>query len=235
LEYTNPLPTNEELEEFYNKYDDVRANQEVVLLNVKRNIRLISKYIDLKDSSLVLDFGCGNGEFVEEFGGNCYGIDIVNKKKSSRISTSFKNLENKKYDCITLFGVLEHLNDVRNTMEKLNGYLSENGCFVITTVNAEGVIPYYYKPPEHLTYWTKESIYKLAEFLGCGIVYYEPYSMYQLGAVYLDRLLSRTPENLKNIIIKNTKDEFPKVVDVPTNEVLVIMKRKNDGCVKSCE
>lgn len=226
LEYTTPMPTDKELLDFYSKYNDIRGNTDIVQKNAIRNIDLICKYTNIDDKSLILDFGCGNGEFVDYYGGNCYGVELSNKNISPRIKNSIEELNIKKFHCITLFGVLEHLNDIKGIMLNINSYLQETGYIVITTVDAEALIPYFYKPPEHLTYWTKNSFKKLAKLLGLDIVYYDAYYMIQRGDVYLDRLLSRTPNDLKTIILDNVLAQFPKFVEIPTNEVFVIMQKR---------
>ncbi len=225
LEYTMPIPTDDDLINFYNKYSDIRADSEIVIKNVIRNIDLMRKYTNIDNKSLILDFGSGNGEFVKHYGDNCYGVELSDKNNNQRIRNNLEDLNIEKFKCITLFGVLEHLNNIVDTMLSINSYIETGGYLVITTVDAESLIPYFYKPPEHLTYWTKESFNKLADLLGLDIIYYEPYKMIQHGNIYLDRLLSRTPKKLTNIILDNTISKFPKFVETPTNEVFVIMKK----------
>lgn len=76
LEYTHRNPTDEELRQFYSGYADVRANPEIVTINAKRNLVLLKAY-GLEESSNILDFGCGNGEFVEVAGEHCFGLELV--------------------------------------------------------------------------------------------------------------------------------------------------------------
>jgi 2-polyprenyl-3-methyl-5-hydroxy-6-metoxy-1,4-benzoquinol methylase len=157
-------------------------------------------------------------------GKNCYGIELNNNNKE-RIYNNLDELPIKEFDCITLWGVLEHLNDIKPIMSKLINKLKSNGLLVITTVDAEGVIPYYYKPPEHLTYWTKKSLEKLAEYLNAEIIEYKPYFMEQLSDIYLDRLFSRTPEKYKNKMLE-MKNLLPKIIEIPTNELFTVIRKK---------
>ena len=222
LEYTLPNPGNDDLVKFYSSYSDVRASREIVLLNAEKNIKLLERFGLSRDASLVLDFGCGNGEFVEICGSKCYGVDLKPNPTCDRIKNSLEELPIKKFDFIMLWGVLEHLNDVVGVINNLYHFLNEGGYLVITTVNAEGAIPYWHKPPEHLTYWTKKSFTILAERFGLNIASYENYEMYQYSAVYLDRLLSRTPEEYVKMI---TGLDLPEIIYIPTNEVFVVMKK----------
>jgi len=89
-------------------------------------------------------------------------------------------------------------------------------------VDAEGVIPYYDKPPEHLSYWTRAAFDVLSEGCGLEVVEYEPYWMFQLGEIYTQRLLSRIPEEYHESFLGG---DIPSVVFVPTNEIRIIMRK----------
>lgn len=223
LEHTYPIPTDEQLKEFYASYFDVRADSTIVNLNASSNLEKLKLY-GIDNTSNILDFGCGKGEFVQIAGENCYGIELGNSN-IERIYNSFNELPIKKFECITLWGVLEHINDIREIMKSLMGYLKEGGIVVITTVDTEGVIPYYYKPPEHLTYWTKTSLNILAQYMNCDIKEISPYYMKQFSNIYLDRLLSRTPKEYAKEVMKSV-DKLPKIVEVPTNELFAVFKKR---------
>ena len=180
MEYTTPKPTDAELTSFYSDYADVRANPEITVLNATRNLDLLRIY-GLNDQSIILDFGCGNGEFVEIAGERCFGIELSMGKKKERIFNHISELPIQKYDFITLWGVLEHLNDPVRVLMELKGKLRVGGTIVLTTVDAEGLIPYYYKPPEHLTYWTANAMHYLFENNNFEIKKIQPYEMCQLS------------------------------------------------------
>lgn len=220
LEYTSPNPSDDELCSFYNDYTDIRADPEITTLNAKCNLDLLRTY-GLKEQSTILDFGCGNGEFVEAAGNCCFGVDWSTEKNRARIANDTNVLPIDKYDFITMWGVLEHLNDPVQILKKLTERLRDGGKIVLTTVNAEGLIPYYYKPPEHLTYWTEKAIRCLFEKNGFLIKDIHSYEMYQFSKVYLDRLLSRTPYEYRHHIA-SSHSLLPNIIKVPTNELLVV-------------
>ncbi len=224
LEYTNPIPSDTELKYFYSNYSDIRANKDIVIRNAKNNLTKLYN-LGLSSKSNILDFGSGAGEFVEIAGEYCYGVEINNNNNKARIYNNLDDLPIKEFDCITLWGVLEHLNDIKLIMNRLMDKLKSNGLLIMTTVDSEGNIPYYYKPPEHLTYWTRKSLEILAEYLNTEIIEYEQYFMEQLSEIYLDRLLSRTTEEYKNKIME-TKDLLPDIIKIPTNELFIVMRKK---------
>ncbi|MFO7558731.1 MAG: class I SAM-dependent methyltransferase [Desulfobacterales bacterium] len=219
MEYTFPIPKKNELKRFYQQYNDFRADPEIVFLNARKHINVLKKY-GWSYESLTLDFGAGKGEFVKVAGKKCYGIEW-NSIPSGQIKKSIKDLHNFKWDFITLWGVLEHLPDPLDTMARLIANLRYGGYIALTTVNAESEIPYYYKPPEHLSYWTRRAFEYLCADLGLSIIDYYPYTMFQFSTVYVERLLNRTPEKYRS----NIQSQLPKIIEIPTNEVCVIIKK----------
>ncbi|MEW5831656.1 MAG: class I SAM-dependent methyltransferase [Campylobacterota bacterium] len=225
LEYTVPNPNDQVLQDFYHTYHDVRADTAIVRRNAKRNLKKL-ELLGIKPDDFILDFGCGKGEFVDVAGERCFGIELNPDHPNSRVKASFETLPHRSFHAITLWGVLEHLNNILPTLQILRSHLDKDGFMIMTTVDAEGVIPYYYKPPEHLTYWTKKSFEILAEILGMKIIAYEPYMMEQNARIYLERLLSRTPLPYRESILNGSLNALPEIVEVPTNEIFVVMQSK---------
>lgn len=221
LEYTLPIPTLHQLKDFYASYTDVRAENNVVRENSIRQLKILSD-IGLAKEDLILDFGSGAGMFIEVAGDNCYGVEF--RAASQRVYSSTKDLPERKFKYITMWGVLEHLTNPVEIIAELQELLTSEGRIILTTVNAEGLIPYYYKPIEHLTYWTQTSFHRLFESCGMNVVSFAPYYMLQHKDVYLNRLLSRTPEHYQEAF-QCTLTNLPNYVEVPTNEILVVAEK----------
>jgi hypothetical protein len=221
LEYTYPIPSEKQLKDFYSTYTDIRAASDVVTLNAQRNLKLLDMF-GLDESKTLLDFGTGDGDFLDVAGENCFGVDFKATSKP-RVYQSLADLPIKRYDFITLWAVLEHLANPVATLLEMRDYLNQNGMVVITTVDAEGTIPYYYKPVEHLTYWTKSAFENLFENAGMTLVEYKPYRMMQRSDVYVDRLLSRTPVEYRHAF-DGAISSLPEYIEIPTNEVFVVGK-----------
>ena len=223
LEYTYPVPSDDELRDFYCNYNDPKAPSDVVQLNTQKNIELLKNFGYSVNHSM-LDYGTGDADFVKIAGDNCYGVDFK-KSNVGRVYEDIDSVPIKHFDFITLWGVLEHLNDPIKIINELSQRLKTKGILALTTVNAEGVIPYYYKPVEHLTYWTRNSFELLFERCGFQIVDIQPYTMFQRKEIYLNRLLSRTPEPYKKAF-DDALPSLPQYLDVPTNEVIVVAEKK---------
>lgn len=221
LEYTDPPPTKDALAQFYADYSDVRAAWLIVEKNSQDHLKLLKEYGWHQESN-TLDFGAGPGGFVQVAGEHCFGVEVYPQKVShSRVTDTIDELR-LRWDFITLWGVLEHLPDPVEVILDLASRLQMGGVLALTTVDAEGIIPYYYKPPEHVTYWTRKAFEVLAKKTGLEIVeYQQPYFYYQLGSVYTERLLSRTPTEYR----QQLSARLPKIVYVPTNEVRCVLKK----------
>jgi SAM-dependent methyltransferase len=218
LEYVSPRPTEAELRAFYASYRDVRADPRVVAANARRHLTLLARH-GWSPSLATLDFGAGAGIFVDAAGEQAFGVEW-GPSPHARVVAAVDALPARPWGAVTLWGVLEHLPDPVEVLRSLVALLADGGLVALTTVDAESAIPYHYKPPEHLCYWTRRSIELLAAAAALEVVHYEPYTMVQLGDVYLDRLLARTPPELRARI----RGDLPPFVEVPTNEVRVVMR-----------
>lgn len=229
LEYTSPMPSKDVLSSFYFDYFDVRADSKVVELNSIRNLSTL-KNLGLESGDSVLDFGSGTGTFVHSAGVNCFGyepmapFDMDEKKGGGGCYRCLDEIPVRSFKFVTMWGVLEHLVDPNDVVSSISELLSSTGTLVLTTVNSEGVIPYHYKPPEHLTYWTRKSLEYLGLASGLQLVSVMPYTMLQLTKVYLDRILSRTPLPFQELIKKQIL-ELPEIIEIPTNELIAVFKK----------
>ncbi|MBU1424381.1 MAG: class I SAM-dependent methyltransferase [Gammaproteobacteria bacterium] len=128
----------------------------------------------------LLDFGCGYGEFIEMcslYGFDAYGIDRSSARRNNatfeRIFQDLESLDRHDFHVITMFEVLEHLDDPKSLLEALKGYLIKGGVLVIETPDCTGVnsittLSEYRKihPLEHINAFTAETMRNLAESLG---------------------------------------------------------------------
>ena len=107
--------------------------------------------VGLKDKKIA-DFGCAKGIFLQDLleTNVCHGYDISEdaidtcRKKFQESKTLFNVLDlnqtspakEDKYDLITLFDVIEHLNNFIHLKNIIQDNLKSDGCIVITTPNA---------------------------------------------------------------------------------------------------
>jgi SAM-dependent methyltransferase len=132
----------------------------------------------------ILDFGCGWGEFLamcDRFGFIGYGIDRSSARRQFgqhvTIFPEIDDLKNKPktqgFHIITLFEVLEHLDDPLTILQALKDYLIPGGILVLETPDCSGVKGInseseYRKihPLDHINGFTPDTLRTIAERAG---------------------------------------------------------------------
>jgi SAM-dependent methyltransferase len=127
----------------------------------------------------VLDFGCGDGQFLEQC--RMYGFDAVGvdrstpraEKNRARIHADLSELQGMKFHAVTLFEVLEHLAQPRQVLEALKPLLAPGGILLLETPNATGVTGIKSRhdylmihPLDHINGFTPRTLRDFAERLG---------------------------------------------------------------------
>ena len=149
--YVNPILNEEKLHNFYQdeeSYNKVLTNSLQIDLDIKRFnycLDIIEQYCPKKGN--ILDVGAGAGIFLEvamgrnweplaiEFNSFCIkrikslGIDCISKPIEE------VNLPKESFDCITLWAVLEHLQEPKKMLKNINELLKPNGILVILVPN----------------------------------------------------------------------------------------------------
>jgi len=163
------------------------------LLLIQKNLRWrkVSKHVD----GSVLDLGCGSGEFSEYVDGYYVGVDqdkkaiVKAKQKFPNRSFLVKNIDKekiefkKKFDNVVMLAFIEHLNSFDSVKKIVDKNLSSNGRVIITTPSTKSKPILWLEAKlglrgekEHKMYFNRESLEKLASFLGLKIDYYEQFS-----------------------------------------------------------
>lgn len=219
LEFAHPMPSEADLGKFYSDYTyyneyDREMIRETVKKNNRKNKEYLARFGLLKESRL-MDFGCGENLFVlEEHSNTWVGYDYPHGQLADPSA---------KYDFITLWGVLEHVPDPVKILTDLSLKIVTGGKIVITTVGTETGIPYRYRFPVHLTWWSQKAMKELLQKCHFKVLELTNYQMIQNPKFYLDRVLDRgrVPPEIKEKITINIEHD----ILVPTNEILMVGER----------
>ena len=143
-------------------------------------VRLIASATKKSKGSL-LDYGCGVGFFAsraERRGWQVQGVELSDlararaqeKLKSGIVVSSRDELPEAKYDAVTLFHVLEHLDDPAETLQWIRGRLNPGGAIIVALPNYASPDARHYGSfwaawdvPIHYWHFTKESMTELAK------------------------------------------------------------------------
>jgi len=166
-------------------YEEGGANQisQVVSSKITRGYHkaFLDKHTSALKNKTILDVGCGTGEFlsaVEDKGGKVWGVDLSNvaiataKENFSlkniyvmSFDKFFKQVNLPKFDIITCFEVIEHVDDPLLLLKRMQEHLKPGGKIVVTAPSRDrfGVnMNSWDFPPNHLTRWNEEAMRKLS-------------------------------------------------------------------------
>mgnify|MGYP000984444026 CR=1 FL=1 len=175
----------------------------------------------------VLDFGCGWGDFLtacEGFGFFCCGIDRSPARRQGGRVHILPSLDDLKdvpiaasgFHAITLFEVLEHLDDPFGVLKALHGWLVPRGILVLETPDCTGVVGIttendyrLINPLDHINAFTPSTLSSMAiragfERVGSGMAHVGSGPVRAAGAE-IKRLL-------KPILGATTRQYFRKVL-----------------------
>jgi SAM-dependent methyltransferase len=116
-----------------------RTNETSALDHVQHVLRLREMGI-----KRILDFGCGFGQFLEMcrlFGFDAHGVDRSNARRSGAGVQVHAELEDAlgSFDAISLFEVLEHLDDPLAMLKALKARLNPGGIMIVEVPDTSGV------------------------------------------------------------------------------------------------
>lgn len=188
LSYTMPRPNKEKIGEYY-KSEEYYSHQEnkkgfiprlyesVKKVNLKHKYNLATQGLNV---GKMLDIGCGVGDFLhtaEEHGWTCTGVEpsedakaIAKTKTKANIinSEDMEKIPDATFDLITMWHVLEHVDDLKWQIEQLHRLTKTKGRIVIAVPNYKSYDAQYYKElwaaydvPRHLSHFNKNVLTKI--------------------------------------------------------------------------
>nr|WP_237267382.1 class I SAM-dependent methyltransferase [Tenacibaculum todarodis] len=142
---------------------------------LKKKLKLINSFNS--EEKTILDIGAGTGDFLATCKNNNWQVLGIEPNKKAREIAVSKNinlqedilaLKNKKFDVITLWHVLEHVENLQEYTKQLKELLKENGTLIIAVPNYKSYDANHYKKhwaafdvPRHLWHFSQTSISKL--------------------------------------------------------------------------
>lgn len=172
--FSKKIPSSDELIAHYHTYP---RNDKISAITLKRYEELLEYFGRFRETGNILDVGCGNGHFLtvaKKKGWNVYGTEYTEEAVAicrQKNITMFEgklnpgDFSNTKFDVITSFEVLEHINNPVEELKHFNTLLRKNGIVYLTTPNFNSLSRFLLKEkwniieyPEHLCYYTPKTL-----------------------------------------------------------------------------
>lgn len=192
FKFTSPRPKDADLGKYYKAEDYIsHSDTKKGLVNklyhgvrsytLIKKLQLVIQHTKLK-SGKILDYGAGTGAFLNTCKTNKwdalgiepdetarkvmadkFGITTFSSWKEAQQSASFSG-----FDCITAWHVLEHVPDLKETINALETSLKDKGIFIVAVPNPESNDAKHYKQfwaaydlPRHLWHFEPKAMTKL--------------------------------------------------------------------------
>ena len=180
-----PYPDQNEMDQYYTNYETKKSIDSDYLteegfLAYKRDKNFTFKDLCINEKGgflgkSILDVGCGTGHFVKMMSEQTElikGIDkseeCINTAKSNGLDCTFKDflLEDKVYDVITMFHLVEHLLNPLEYIEHCYRQLSPGGWLLIETpvvgeISANfGENWRFFMPVEHINLFSQNALFR---------------------------------------------------------------------------
>ena len=219
--FTNPIPDPDRLGDYYLSDDYISHSKKATGLidkiyvvarsfTLKWKLELIQKYARTRDKT-ILDYGCGTGDFLKACKDNHWSVTGVEPSEKARIraaeqthekiSASLREVEVKEFNTITLWHVLEHIEDLNNALQQLKDKLSPTGTLLIAVPNHSSWDGAHYGQhwagydvPRHLWHFTQETMKTLLTKNNLKLVEIVPM---KLDAYYISLLSEKYKANGK--------------------------------------
>lgn len=267
--FANPVPAEMSSGSFYNEthapfyLSPDKLESDYASVRFERELRLFRKFCK---SGNVLDVGCSTGAFLfqlqNRFPGDyeTLGTDVsqpaleyAKSRGVQIVNESFLDYDfgEKRFDAITFWAVMEHLNNPKGFLQKAASLLKAGGYCFILVPNMKSLAvrilggKYRYIYPEHLNYFRPETLEKFSraqssfENIANGSMHFNPIVIWQDwkggGEFVPDEqraaLLKRTTAAKKNPLLKPLKwvyksaEKSLSVLNLADNIFVVLRKR----------
>ena len=205
--------TQEAIAAFERSFDTPGRRFETTVAHAAHVVRIeeMTREVRLGAPVRLLDFGCGYGQFLSMcalFGFDAVGVDRSAAKREHGTFPILASLDEVAgiFHALTLFEVLEHVDEPRPLLQSLASLLVPGGVLVLETPNCEGVTGIetrddYAKihPLEHINGFTPATLQSFAESLG--------FLRVDKPAAYVTASLTRVARNVAKRVLRREQTQ----------------------------
>lgn len=226
FQFTQGFPVEKEIGKYYETPDyishsDTKKGMMNELYHLVRS-RMLQKKAQLinnitgKTSGKILDIGTGTGYFSHTMQQKGWQVEAIEKSEQARSfakknfnldikdDSGLNDFSSGSFDVITLWHVMEHLEHLNETWERLHKLLKDDGCLVVAVPNCSSYDAQKYKEfwaaydvPRHLWHFTPDSIKKFGEKHNFTLVNHLPMPF---DAFYVSILSEKYKESKSSLV-----------------------------------
>lgn len=254
LIFTNPRPKEDNIASYYESesyisHQDKSKNLTDLLYKLVRNYTIKQKVSLLNQltptKGKLLDIGCGTGYLLagaQQNGWHVTGIEPgkvarkLARKKGLLVHKNLDTLDNQKFDCISLFHVLEHIHELRKNLKKIIKHLKDNGHLLIAVPNVSSWDAQHYGAewaawdvPRHLYHFNRKSFQTLTEEFDLNLIHSKPMLF---DSYYVSMLSEKNKGNKGTLSLWNgflngfKSNQWAKKNQKNYSSILFILKKK---------
>lgn len=189
LVYANPRRNGSEILETYEAVEDTLyvEEREGRVLTFERHLRPLERWTGPPDSRSLLDVGAYTGVFVEiaaRHGWDAWGVEpsrwAVNEARKRGLNVvqgtaGAAELPASGFDIVTMWDVIEHLNDPLEELRHVHRLLKPDGLLVIHTIDIDSLFARLAGPrwpwlmEMHLYYFSRKTLQAMLETAGFSV------------------------------------------------------------------
>lgn len=193
--FTSPRPSQDEIGAYYLSDDYIshaasahslqdRIYRAVRQVTIRSKHRLLAGH---QPAGNVLDLGCGTGDFLhylQKHGYRSLGVEVspnarkIAEAKGLQVVHELQAIDSSRtFDALTLWHVLEHVPDPKNTLQELHRKSNPGAFLIIAVPDRESWDANHYGPywaawdvPRHLSHFRQRDIAKILHETGFNLV-----------------------------------------------------------------
>jgi SAM-dependent methyltransferase len=195
--YTNPIPSEAELQRYYSTYAGESDEAYVPYHSLTRRLkyaafaRFIKRYFPAGKKIRLLEIGCSQGDLLNavrddpqfEAMGIDYAVNSVNYARSIGLNAEVTDLFAKQFldesfDLVVSIHVVEHVRQPREWLTEIHRVLARGGVVFLVTPNVAhfkarrgGENWKYWGPPGHLWYFAPKTMSLLGKQIGFETIF----------------------------------------------------------------
>lgn len=236
----------------YRAYADYSGDKKIILRNMRKYLTVIKKF---KKNGRLLDLGCAMGFLIEEakkWGYDAYGVDIseyavkIARKLVGESLVKLGKVEdleklfvrNNDFDIITMFDLIEHLQNPKEVLLKIGRVMKPDAVLVIQTGDAGsfwarimGKNWHFFAPPQHFYFYSQKNMRELLRQSGYEVVKIQKVGKW-VSLRYLFHMMRYiNKDTIGDILYNFTAKNFIGLIPVfmRMNDNMVVIAKKNKG------